>query len=192
MSVYPAKINDRAAAPKFASQPAAANAEGVAASFTCGSFVRFYLDIDPTSLVIREIKFCSNGCGYAVAIADQMAEKLTGRRLADLHGLDHAAGLEAAEREFGVLPAGRNQCAEICFSALAAALADFRAKRVQEFVGEMALICSCFGVGEDTIERAIETYGLDTVEGVAARTNAGSGCGSCRMLIQEMIDIRAS
>ncbi|MEP6947481.1 MAG: (2Fe-2S)-binding protein [Acidobacteriota bacterium] len=190
MSLYPDEINERAAAAKFAGKAAHESATGVAASFRCGSFVRFCVDIDPASLIIREIKFLSNGCGYAVAIADRLAEAMAGRLLTDLHGLDRVDELESIASEFGVLPDERKQCAEICFGAMSAALADFRERRVQEFVGERALICSCFGVGEDTIERAIETDALDSVEQVAAITNAGSGCGSCRMVIQEMIDTR--
>jgi NifU-like protein len=67
-------------------------------------------------------------------------------------------------------------------------MARYRELRIEEFVGEKALICTCFGVSEQAIIQSIEEYSLTDVEEVAGRCRAGSGCGSCRMLIQELID----
>ena len=41
-------------------------------------------------------------------------------------------------------------------------------------------LCSCFGVGVNTIVAAIETQGLMDVEAVGAALQAGTNCGSCR------------
>jgi NifU-like protein len=92
--------------------------------------------------------------------------------------------------ELGEFPAGRGHCPEIGLEALRAALADYRKFRIEEFSGEKALICTCFGVSEEKIEGVISELGLETVEEVGDACNAGSGCGSCRMLIQEMLDYR--
>jgi NAD(P)H-nitrite reductase large subunit len=51
------------------------------------------------------------------------------------------------------------------------------------------LICTCFGISEDTIQSVISETGAETVEAVGDACNAGTGCGSCRFLIQELIDI---
>lgn len=188
MPVYSDKVNARAAHPPFAESVAEPDAVGVSASFTCGSFVRFYLKIDRENLVISEVAFHSDGCGYAVAAASAIAESVAGVRLADLHGLDETGDLNVPGHEIGELPPERVQCAGMAVAALRSALARFREKRVEEFAGEKALICSCFGISEETIENSIITGELRTVSDVAAATNAGSGCGSCRMLIQEMLD----
>jgi NifU-like protein len=60
--------------------------------------------------------------------------------------------------------------------------------QIEEFTGEKALICTCFGVSEETIERVIANNRCETVEEVSQKCNAGSGCGSCQPLIQEIID----
>jgi NifU-like protein len=86
-------------------------------------------------------------------------------------------------------PADRRQCAGVVFEALHKALAEYRTLRLREFKGEEALICTCFGVSEETIVSVIESKGLSDVSQVADVCRAGSGCGSCRMLIQELIDI---
>lgn len=188
MPVYSDKVNERAVDPPFAGSIAEPNAVGVSASFTCGSFVRFYLKIDADGLVISEVAFHSDGCGYAVAAASAIAESVAGVCLADLHGLDEARDLSLPGHDLGEFPPERGQCSEMALAALRSALARFREKRVEEFAGEKALICSCFGVAEEAIEKAINEGELRTVGEVAAATNAGSGCGSCRMLIQELLD----
>ncbi len=42
------------------------------------------------------------------------------------------------------------------------------------------IVCSCFGVGINTILNGIETQGLMTVDAIGAALEAGTNCGSCR------------
>ena len=42
------------------------------------------------------------------------------------------------------------------------------------------VLCSCFGVGVNTILTAIETQGLMSVEAIGSALQAGTNCGSCR------------
>ncbi|MEZ5721468.1 MAG: ABC transporter substrate-binding protein [Paracoccaceae bacterium] len=42
------------------------------------------------------------------------------------------------------------------------------------------VICSCFGVGINTIVAAIEAQGLTTVDEIGTALQAGTNCGSCR------------
>ena len=42
------------------------------------------------------------------------------------------------------------------------------------------VICSCFGIGINTIISAIETQHLMTVEAIGVALEAGTNCGSCR------------
>ncbi|RMG02109.1 MAG: (2Fe-2S)-binding protein [Acidobacteria bacterium] len=74
------------------------------------------------------------------------------------------------------------------FDALKSAFAELRRKQIQEFSGEKALICTCFGVSEETIESVVKEMAAETIEQVIEACRAGSGCGSCRPLIQEIID----
>ena len=190
MTFYPAKINARFRSPQNAGKARGANAVGTSASFECGSFVRISLEIENDVKAITQARFQTNGCGYLTAAADAVAEMLTGRELTDLHGL----GLDEYGRllidQLEEFPRARKQCADLVFHALKDALADYRAYVIEEFSGEKALICTCFGVSEETIESYIDANSPTSVSEVTKACRAGSGCGSCRMLIQEMIDSR--
>jgi assimilatory nitrate reductase catalytic subunit len=48
-------------------------------------------------------------------------------------------------------------------------------------------VCSCFGVGRNTICAAIEQHGLTDVAGVTACVKAGGNCGSCVPEIRQLL-----
>ena len=190
--VYPEKIANRLKHMQHAGMCAGGNAVGTEANFGCGSFVRFSLSIDTGSNSVADAGFISNGCGFMLAAGDVLAESVIKRRLVDLHGLDVADQNNLIANKLGEISAGRQECVDACVDALRAAFADFRSRQIEEFRGEKALICTCFGIAEETIEMQIEKGSLRTVEEVAHVCNAGSGCGSCRMLIQEILDAAAA
>jgi bacterioferritin-associated ferredoxin len=49
--------------------------------------------------------------------------------------------------------------------------------------------CICRAVTEDQVHAAIDA-GATTVEAVANATRAGTGCGSCRPVVEGLIDER--
>ncbi len=187
---YPAKINERFCSPRYAGQARNANGIGAEAAFVCGSFVRFSLRIDTASKEIIEAKFQTNGCGFMIAAADVLVEEITGQGLTDLHGLESNEMLAMIEEKLGAFPQHRRHCAEVCVDALHAAFADHRAFQLEEYTGESPLICTCFGISEETVVNCIAEGRIETVEEVTVSCRAGGGCGSCKMLIQELIDIR--
>lgn len=188
MGLYPKKISDRLDAVKYVAQPADQNATGRDANFACGSSVSISLYIDPTSRTVVSGASRTNGCGYMAAAADVLLAAVTGRTLTELHGLDDRELRTVVRQNLGNVELSRSGCVEACIGALHTAFADFRSRQIEEFQGEKALICTCFGVTEETIERQIDSLRLESVEQVADVCNAGGGCGSCRMLIQEMLD----
>ena len=125
-----------------------------------------------------------------LAAADVLAERVIKHRLVDLHGLADADLHDQITNSLGEMPFDRRQCIDACINALHSAFADFRARQIEEFGGERPLICTCFGVTEEIIEQQIEEKSLETLEQVTRVCNAGGGCGSCRMLIQEILDTR--
>jgi NifU-like protein len=188
VSFYPLKISERFHAPKNAGALDAANSTGMDAAFSCGSVVKLALFIDPESKAILAASFKTNGCGYMTATADFIAETVTGKKLVELHGLHDDVIKGWITAEFGGLPQSRAECVNAVISALHKSLADFRTQQLEDWNGEKVLICTCFGVSEETIERAIETGNLFTVDEVTDACNAGGGCGSCQPLIQEILD----
>ena len=186
--VYPEKVAKGLARLRHIQSAVGGNAAGTAVNFSCGSVVRFWLVMDIESRVVADARFSSNGCGFMLAAADVLAERVLKKRLIDLHGLTDNDLHGHVGVKLGEIPADRRVCAEACIEALRVAFADFRARQIAEFQGEKALICTCFGVTEETIARNIEDRSLQTVDEVTEICNAGGGCGSCRMLIQELLD----
>ncbi|MEJ7848012.1 MAG: iron-sulfur cluster assembly scaffold protein [Pyrinomonadaceae bacterium] len=188
MKFYPPKISERFERPANAGKIENSNASGTGASFSCGSFVRIFLQIAALDKRIEVAKFQTNGCGYMVAAADVITENLTLRKLTDLHGVDSAeisGWLEPGLEEF---PSHKVQCRDSVIEALKNALADYHNTELQEFQGEKALICTCFGVSEETIIAVISENSVNNADEVGRICNAGRGCGSCQMMIQEIID----
>lgn len=184
MSDYPNWVKERLVGLRVAGRSTDPNACGRSASLACGSFTSIELLIDDQN-IIREARFRSNGCGYMIAAADQMLDHLEGSDISQAGAFD-----EDLRSELIDLPIERTQCVEVVSEAIRAAFADRRQHRLDEFNGEDALVCTCFGIGEGRIRQAIRSNSLETIDGIAAETNAGSGCGSCRMLLQEILDSR--
>jgi NifU-like protein len=186
MGFYPKKINERFSSPNNAGALGNADAFGTGASFVCGISVKVSLAIDNQTKKIKKANFKTNGCGFVIATADFLCEQIVGTKLTELHGLDD---LEAElKEEFGEFPDNRRHCADTCFDALQNALAKYRTSKIAEWTGEKALICTCFGVSEERIEKEIEEKTLETVGEVGENCHAGTGCGSCQLLIQEILD----
>lgn len=95
---------------------------------------------------------------------------------------------EELKSNFPDLDPGREHCAKLACDALLAAIREYSDAAREEWIGDEALICTCFFVSERTIEREIATRGLTTVGEVTRACNAGGGCGSCHLLIQEILD----
>lgn len=145
------------------------------------------VDIDGNGL-IRNVSFRSNGCGYMVAAAETVASYVEGQMLSDLHGLDRTELLDHIKDRLGEIDETRKDCVETVLIALRKMFADHRSRRIQEFTGDKALVCTCFGISDEAIDNIIATRTGITVDDIANEFRAGSGCGSCRMLIQEMVD----
>lgn len=56
------------------------------------------------------------------------------------------------------------------------------------FKDDGELVCHCLGVDSYTIKKAIYDKKLKEVEDVTRETRAGSGCMSCHMVIEQLLD----
>lgn len=177
MSVYPAEIASLLGSVRC-SRSVPANTAGTDARLDCGCFIRIEMFISDDGQ-IEDVGFRSNGCGYMVAVAEWLARRVNGQPLTGLSGLPDVP-LQ--------LPDDRQGCADAVATAVRNAFGSFRLKRLEEFRGETALICTCFGVTEEAVESFIGANRPESVDEVSNTLRAGSGCGSCRMLIQEIID----
>jgi NifU-like protein len=188
LSFYPPKIQASASEASRAGTVDSPDAVGTEASFVCGSFVTLSLEIDADGSQIVEAKYRSNGCGYAVAACETVALHLLSRRLQDLHGVRPDELVGEIEATLGIFPADREHCSRLVIGALRAVLAAYRSKLIDEYNGERALVCTCFGVDDETIENCIRENNLEDIEGIIDHCRAGGGCGSCQPVIREMLD----
>lgn len=185
--VYPPEISKRIAVPAHAADREF-DATGVSANFECGCVIRFGVSIDAAEGRVTAAGYKSNGCGYIIAAAEIAAATVADLPLLELKGDTAAAVQRALDDGLADVPAGRRDCIASVIQAATAAFAAHRARQVQEFRGEIALICTCFGVTEDAIREAVQDGKAASVREVGDATNAGTGCGSCQMLIREILD----
>lgn len=157
---------------------------GRAVSFTCGARVRLSIQIDELHN-ISNARFRAVGCETLIGCLSILTERVNRKTSADaaLIGQDTSVLIS----EFGVEP-DRHHCVQLACEALVDAVREYSDAARSEWNGDEALICTCFFVSEQTIEREIRENGLTTVREVTAACNAGGGCGSCQQLIMEILE----
>jgi NifU-like protein len=184
MPYYPDRINEHFLNPRNVGEVFEADAIGEAGSLICGAILRLTLKIDTQQQRITDAKFKAIGCGFLIASASVLTETI--KELA----ISRAAtlGESAITDWFEELPPDRKHCAALCREALHAALANYHNATREEWMGDEALICTCFAVSEKTIEHVVKTRSLQTIEQVTRACNAGGGCRSCHPLILDILD----
>jgi NifU-like protein len=72
--------------------------------------------------------------------------------------------------------------------ALEAAIENYQSGGRKKHELEGKVVCTCFGVTENEIERVIRENDLTTVEQVTNYCKAGGGCGGCHGEIEKIIE----
>jgi NifU-like protein len=157
--------------------------DGMVGSIACGDALRLQFKLDGQGK-IAEAKFQTFGCGSAIASASVLTEMLKGLSLEEAERISNQ---DIADR-LGGLPAQKMHCSVLGRDALEAAIASCRGESpVDKEHEEERVVCVCFGVTEQAIERAIRENGLTTAEQVSNYTKAGGGCGGCLDEIEGII-----
>jgi NifU-like protein len=158
---------------------------GRAASLICGAHVRVSIQVDEKH-VVSQARFKAAGCSVLVASSSLLTESVVNVPTADaaIIGQDTTA----LKGNFPDLEPEREHCPQLACDALLAAIREYSDAAREDWIGDEALICTCFFVSERTIEREITARGLTSVAEVTRACNAGGGCGSCHQLIQEILD----
>jgi NifU-like protein len=182
------RVNSEAAAelflnPKNVGEAAEPNFVGRSVSFNCGAALRISLHVDGAQR-ITEAKFRAAGCTVLVASASVLTGQVIGKTTGEAAALGQRP--DAVEDIGGA--GTRADCAELARAALLAAIAAYSDSIRDEWNGDEALICTCFGVSERTIEREIQEKQLRTIAEVTLECNAGAGCRSCYPLIEDILD----
>lgn len=187
MSFYPPKFKKRFLNPHQAGDINLPSAVGSSGSFVCGAALKIYLSVEDG--LITNAKFKAAGCGYLIISADVLCETIKNREFAEIGSFLRQPNGSLFEADLeNEIPANRKHCLGLCSEALRAAVNDYRTAQLESWNGDEALICTCFGVSETTIENAIVQNSLTTVEEVTDCCNAGGGCGSCQPLILDILE----
>ncbi len=158
---------------------------GRSASFHCGATLRISLHVDESQRIV-EAKFKAAGCSVLVASASLLTEHVRGKTTAEAANL--GLQVQLLEAQLGPVKPERADCPRLACDALLVAIREYSDAIRDSWEGEQALICTCFGVSEKTIEREIQVNGLRTVAQVTRACNAGAGCRSCYPLIEDILD----
>jgi len=158
---------------------------GRAASLICGAHVRFSIHVDEGQ-VVSQARFKAAGCSVLVASASLLTERVVNVPTAEAAIIGQNPDELASN--FPDLESSKEHCPKLACDALLAAIREYSDAARDEWIGDEALICTCFFVSERTIEHEIASRELTTVAEVTRVCNAGGGCGSCHQLIQEILD----
>ncbi len=161
--------------------------KSAAVNLKCGCIVVADIEIKEANNTL----YCSyktNGCPYMIFAAEAAAACLSGRQTADLMGDPAAFIRQAVYRDTGLIPDCRTDCIEAVIESFIHALAALRNKRIGETSSTSMLICSCFGISQETIVDYLHKNPKVDLSDIVKDCRAGSGCGSCRMTILEIIE----
>jgi NifU-like protein len=156
---------------------------GEVGSLSCGDALKLTFKLDANGR-IAEAKFKTFGCASAIATSSVLTELIKGKTVeqaAKVTNKDIADYL-------GGLPEQKMHCSVMGREALEAAIENYRVGGREKHELEGRVVCTCFGVTENEIERVIKDNDLTTVEEVTNYCKAGGGCGGCRGEIEKIIE----
>ncbi len=156
---------------------------GEVGSLACGDALKLTFKLDENGKIC-DAKFKTFGCASAIATSSVLTEMIKGLTI------DEAAKVTNKDiaNYLGGLPEQKMHCSVMGREALEAAIENYRTggTKKRELAGKV--VCTCFGVTENEIERVIRENNLTTVEDVTNYCKAGGGCGGCKGEIEKIIE----
>jgi NifU-like protein len=184
------RVNQGLAADQFSNpgnpgEAALPNFIGRSSSLACGAVARVSLQVDDKQRIV-DAKFKVAGCTVLVTALSAITQRVKNATTAEAAAL--AEDLDTIEGGLGPEAAGRGDCVLLASEALLEAIRAYSDSARDHWNGDDALICTCFGVSERTIENEIQSKQLDSIAAVTRACNAGAGCRSCYQLIEDILE----
>ncbi|MUG97692.1 Fe-S cluster assembly protein NifU [Scytonema sp. UIC 10036] len=165
-------------------KPGVAVVFGEVGSIACGDALKLHLKIEVDSDKILDARFQTFGCTSAIASSSALTELIKGLTLDEALKITNKHIAEY----LGGLPEAKMHCSVMGQEALEAAIFKYRGIPLHAHEDdEGTLVCSCFGISESKIRRAIRENNLTTAEQVTSYVKAGGGCSSCLADIDDLI-----
>jgi NifU-like protein len=179
---YTDKVRDHFFNPRNVGEVENPDGTGEVGSLACGDALKLTFKLDQNGR-IKEAKFKTFGCASAIASSSVLTEIIKGMTIEDAAKVTNK---DIADY-LGGLPEQKMHCSVMGREALEAAIENYRTggKVKHELKGKV--VCNCFGVTEDEIERVIKENNLTSVEEVTNYCKAGGGCGGCKGEIEKII-----
>jgi NifU-like protein len=180
---YTEKLKDHFFNPRNVGEVEDPDGIGEVGSLACGDALKLTFKLDENGR-IKDAKFKTFGCASAIATSSVLTEMIKGKTI------DEAA--KVTNRDIadylGGLPEQKMHCSVMGREALEAAIENYRTGGKKKYELEGKVVCNCFGVTENEIERVIRENNLTTVEQVTNYCKAGGGCGGCKGEIEKILE----
>ena len=179
---YTDKVKDHFLNPRNVGEVENPDGVGEVGSLACGDALKLTFKLDENKC-IKDVKFQTFGCASAIASSSALTEIIKGMPL------DKAANVTNKDIAdyLGGLPEQKMHCSVMGREALEAAIENYKTggKIKHELAGRV--VCTCFGVTEEEIDRVVRDNDLTTVDQVTNYCKAGGGCGGCKTEIEKII-----
>lgn len=180
---YTDKVRDHFFNPRNVGEIENPDGVGEVGSLACGDALKLMFKLDANGKIV-DARFKTFGCASAIATSSVLTEIIKGMTLEEAAKVTNKDIADV----LGGLPEQKMHCSVMGREALEAAIDNYKGggKIKHELQGKV--VCNCFGVTEDEIERVIGENNLRTVEEVTNYCKAGGGCGGCRGEIEKIIE----
>ena len=158
---------------------------GEVGSLACGDALTLMLRLDKDGK-IEDVKFQTFGCASAIASSSVLTEMIKGMTLEEAAKVSNK---DIVER-LGGLPSQKMHCSVMGQEALEAAIQDYYKRKGGKApeIKKGNIVCTCFGVTDEEIQKVVHENDLTTVDDVTDYCKAGGGCGGCKERIAELIE----
>jgi NifU-like protein len=180
---YTGKVMDHFRNPRNVGVIEKPDGVGEVGSLACGDALRLMFKLG-TDGRIADVKFQTFGCASAIASSSALTEIVKGMTVEEAGKVTNQ---DIAEF-LGGLPEQKMHCSVMGREALEAAIENYRSGSTEKKILAGKVVCNCFGVTEEEIERVVRENGLSTLEQVTNYTKAGGGCGKCKPDIEAILE----
>ncbi len=180
---YTDKVMDHFRNPRNVGEVANPDGVGEVGSMACGDALKLTFKLG-TDKRIADVKFKTFGCASAIASSSALTEIVKGMTLEEAGKVTN----QEIARYLGGLPEQKMHCSVLGREALEAAIHNYQTGSTTKRILEGKVVCTCFGVTEEEIERVIRENTLTTVDQVTNYTKAGGGCGQCKPDIEAILE----
>ena len=145
MALYSEKVMDHFQHPRNVGKLPDADGVGEVGNAKCGDIMRMYIQVDPETQVITDVKFNTFGCGSAIATSSMATEMIKGKTIEEALTLSNKAVVEALDG----LPANKIHCSVLAEQAVKAAVKDYYDKHGIAYDQEALCTGDCEVYGHD-------------------------------------------